>query len=271
MAIQINGSDRFHAPHLPAWFARPFYPPGYRYPLHKHTFGEVFWVCQGTIRHRVGGRDELLHAGEVRFIHPDTAHALAADECSAIIGNLAFPATVLAQLTPLAGQLPFIAGKAPGGQLAPAGRAALDAWSDRLASRHINLLDVGAFVLWLMSELRRPVEPDTRDAPAWLNQALVDLDHPERLATGARGLCASTGQTPRILAKEVRARFGSTVIQFINRRRIAWLAHQLHAGDEPIPLLAQRCGLSNLSHCYQLFRETYGCPPGEYRRQSAAS
>lgn len=268
--MQINTSARFYAPQRPAWFARPFYPPGYRYPFHQHTFAEVFWVVQGRVSHRVGDAEEVLQPGDLRFIHPSTGHALGAGRSSAILGNLAFPVEVIEQLRPIAGPLPFTAGQAPGMRLQATGRAALEDWGDRLASQHISLLDVGSFLLWLVSEQRRPHAGEPGDRPAWLVQAVADLDEPAMLAAGAGALVRSTGRSPACVSRHVRKQFGCTVIQLINRRRLAWLAQQLRLTATPIPELAGTCGLSNLSHCYKVFRTAYGCPPGEYRARAAA-
>jgi AraC-like DNA-binding protein len=167
----------------------------------------------------------------------------------------------------LVGTLPFVAGKAPGAQFDAAGRTALEDWSDRLASQYISLLDVGSFLLWLIAETRRPVRRQRDEGPAWMIQALAMLDHPDQLAGGAQALVTGSGRSAGCVAKHVRRQFNCTVIQLINRRRLAWLARQLTATNAPIPELAASCGLSNLSHCYKLFRAAYGCPPGEYRER----
>jgi AraC family transcriptional regulator, dual regulator of chb operon len=265
--MRINSSDRFYAPQRPAWFSRPFYPPGYSYPSHAHTFAEVFWVVRGRVRHQVGDSEEILTAGDVRFIHPATSHALTAGDASANLANLAFPDTLLRQLEPLARPLPFTAGSAPGARLDGAGRSGLDLWCDRLSNQHISLLDVGSFLLWLLAEIRRPAEHAGDDGPPWLTQALNGLNTPELLAGGAHDLVQRSGRSAACVGRHIRQRFGCTTIQLINRRRLAWLAHQLRTTGIPIPELAESCGLANLSNCYRQFRAAYGCPPGAYRAQ----
>ncbi|MBN8526509.1 MAG: helix-turn-helix domain-containing protein [Planctomycetes bacterium] len=262
--MQINTSDRFHAPQRPAWFARPFYPPGFRYPFHAHAFAEVFWIVQGQVRHRLEDREEILRPGDVRFLHPTTGHALAAHGGAAILANLAFPADLLPKLQPLAGELPFVPGKVMAGRVAPAARTALEDWGDRLSSDLVSLLDVGAFLLWLLAETRRPAGQAPR-GPAWLAQALADLDHPGPLAAGASGLVKASGKSASAVGKHIRRQFDCTIIQLVNRRRLAWLAEQLRTTQTPIPELAATCGLANLSNCYRRFKETYGCPPGVWR------
>lgn len=268
--MQLNTSARFNASHLPAWISRPFYVPGFRYPMHRHRFAEVFWIESGAIRHRVGGREEAMTAGDLRFIHPDTAHAAASDG-AAILVNLAFPTAILRELQPFAGPLPFRAGEAPGMRFDAAGLTALAEWADRLADPALTRHDVGAFLLWLLAERQRR----ERGRPAvttWLDEAIARFAEPEQLAGGVGALARLAGRSPGTLSRQVRRRFACTAIQLINRRRILWLARRLRMSSTPIPELAAACGLTNLGHCYRLFRAAHGCAPGEYRRraQSAA-
>lgn len=268
--MQVNTSERFNAPHLPAWISRPFYRPGFRYPYHRHRFAEVFWIESGAIRHRVGDREEAMSAGDLRFIHPDTAHATASDG-AAILVNLAFPAAYLRELAAFAGPLPFAAGEAPGMRLDAAGLTALSEWADRLADPRLTRHDVGAFLLWLLAERRRQSEGRPAEM-TWLDAALARFTAPGELAGGVGALARLAGRSGGSLSRQVRRRFGCTAIQLVNRRRIAWLAQQLRMTSTAVPELAAACGLANLGHCYRLFRAAHGCTPGHYREraQSAA-
>lgn len=267
--MQVNTSDRFNAPHLPAWISRPFYRPGFRYPMHRHGFAEVFWIESGAIRHRVGGHEEAMQAGDLRFIHPDTAHATASDG-AAVLVNLAFPAAYLAELAAFAGELPFRPGEAPGLHFDADRLTMLSEWADRLSDPGITRHDVGAFLLWLLAEGGRAASE--RPASTWLDAALAGFTTPLQLAGGVGALARLAGRSTGALSRQVRRRFSCTAIQLINRRRVAWMARELRMSDAPIPELAEACGLGNLGHCYRLFRAAHGCAPGEYRRraQSAA-
>lgn len=267
--MQVNSSDRFNAPHLPAWISRPFYRPGFRYPMHRHRFAEVFWIESGEIRHLVGDREETMQAGDLRFIHPDTAHATASDG-AAVLVNLAFPTAYLRELGAFAGELPFRPGEAPGLHVDADRLTMLSEWADRLSDPGISRHDVGAFLLWLLAERQR-LQAE-RPAGTWLDRALAGLTTPQLLAGGVGSLARLAGRSTGALSRQVRRRFSCTAIQLINRRRIAWMARELRMSDTPIPELATACGLGNLGHCYRLFRAAHGCAPGAYRRraQSAA-
>ena len=268
MEIRHNIQERFHGDTpLPAILSRPFYHAGFRYPIHDHDFCEVFWVESGAILHTVNGQTEELKPGEVRFIHAGTSHALGADQPSFLV-NVAFPTATLDQLRPFAGEMPWIAGAAPGGRLEPDGRVALTTWTERLGDPHLDRLQVGAFLLWIQAEMRRVQAPPADATDVWLEQALASFNHPGQLATGVNGLARIADRSPGHLARAVRRRYGCTTIQLVNRRRLAWLAEELRNGTQPVPELAAACGLPNLGNCYRLFREAYGCPPGEYRRRA---
>lgn len=268
MVVQHNTPDRFGGiAHLPAWLARPFYRAGYRYPLHDHSYYEIFWVESGEILHVVGDRYELLRPGDVRFIHPTTVHSLGADVPSVLV-NFAIPGDLLEQLTPFAGDLPFTPGAATAFHVSPTVRAGLSNWTDELADPKLDRLQVGAFVLWLLAELRRGDAMPDDGTPAWLVAALASFDHPAQLALGVPGLATLADRSPGHVNRAVRRRYGCSAIQLVNRRRLNWLARQLRTTDDPVPDLAATCGLANLGNCYRQFRAIYGCPPGEYRRQA---
>lgn len=268
--MQVNTTDRFNAPQLPAWISRTLYRPGYNYPLHRHRFAELFWLETGAVRHRVGTVDETMSAGDLRFIHPDTAHTISADG-TAILVNLAFPTRYLRELQPFTGPLPFAAGRAPGMRVEASRLIALSEWADRLSDPGLTRHDVGAFLLWLLAERQRGAAVD-RQPVTWLDQALACFETPRQLAGGVGELARLAERSTGSLSRQVRRRFGCTAIQLINRRRIAWLALQLRMSSTPIPELATACGLGNLGHCYRLFRAAHGCAPGAYRHraQSAA-
>lgn len=267
--MQVNTSDRFNAPNQPAWISRTLYRPGYSYPLHRHRFAELFWLETGAVRHRVGNVDETMLAGDLRFIHPDTAHAIAADG-TAILVNLAFPTSYLRELQPFTGALPFTAGRAPGMQVDAPRLTALSEWADRLSDPGLTRHDVGAFLLWLLAERQRGAAVG-RQAVTWLDQALACFETPRQLAGGVGELARLAERSTGSLSRQVRRRFGCTAIQLINRRRIAWLALQLRMSSTPIPELAAACGLGNLGHCYRLFRAAHGCAPGSYRRRAQSA
>ncbi len=270
MGVQHNTPSRHGGiAHLPAWISRPFYHAGYRYPFHDHSYCEIFWVESGEIRHTVGNQpEELLQPGDLRFVHPTTAHALGADRPSVLV-NLAFPVEMLSELATFAGEWPFRAGEAPGFHLTPAGCMALQQWSEQLFDPKLDRLTVGAFLLWLLAEIRRAAEPvSEQGTPAWLQLALASYGHPAQLAQGVAGLVQLSERSSGHLSRAIRKRFDCTTAQLVNRRRLTWLASQLRTTDTPIPNLAAACGLSNLGNCYRQFGLAYGCPPGEYRRQA---
>lgn len=47
-----------------------------RFPLHKHNYIEVMYVCQGSITHIIEGKELVLQAGELLFLNQHTKHEL---------------------------------------------------------------------------------------------------------------------------------------------------------------------------------------------------
>ncbi|GGM15506.1 AraC family transcriptional regulator [Streptomyces fumigatiscleroticus] len=109
--------------------------------------------------------------------------------------------------------------------------------------------------------LRLPAPADPRLAAVC---ALVHADpaDPRTLA----GLGAATGVGERTLSRLFRREFGMTYPQWRTQSRL-YHALRLLADDVPVTTVAHRCGWSSASAFIDVFRHSFGCTPGEYRRR----
>ena len=63
---------------------------------------------------------------------------------------------------------------------------------------------------------------------------------------------------------------GATFLEYLYNVRLA-KAHQLLLGsDLRLSEIASRCGFSSTSHLTRIFKNTYGMPPGEFRKKAGA-
>ena len=58
-----------------------------------------------------------------------------------------------------------------------------------------------------------------------------------------------------------------TPMNYVNFYRVRMAAHRLIQTKDSIEQIAQDCGFSSPSYLARLFREEYGCSPGEYRKK----
>jgi AraC family cel operon transcriptional repressor len=245
---------------------RTFYPPGNRYPLHRHDFPELFFIESGRGAQIIGGRATALGPGDFSFVDAAAEHELAADDEEAmVLVNIAFSQRFADSLRPFIAprEWPWLAGQAPVRRLDAAQQVFVGEWIERLSERSSDRTALAAFILELVRRLR-PLAA-APDDPSWLADVLGHLDRLEVLAGGVRALARIAGRGPDSLGRAVRRSRGCTTVALINRHRMEWFARQLRLTRRPIAELAAECGLANLSHCYRLFRAAHGCSPRRYR------
>ncbi len=64
-----------------------------------------------------------------------------------------------------------------------------------------------------------------------------------------------------------RGTIGTSPVRYLKQYRLRQAASQLLASGDRISDIANRCGFSDLSYFTKAFRESYGCTPGEYRKE----
>ncbi len=253
---------------------RAFYPPGFRFPLHRHDFAELFLVVRGPGVHRVGARAHPVDGGDLVFIHPDLAHCLeATGERPLVFINLTIRPGLHRELEARYGQSRGDAGDWPWSADDPAplrldGEAERDLGSrlagfeaERFCSDRLRL---ESFLLEALRQARDARRPRATLPPA-IARALRLLDDPDGLRRGAAGLADRLGWSREHLNRQVRRHLGMTTMQLVTRRRLDHAARLLRHGDPAVQEVCHACGLDNLSHFYQIFRRRFGCTPAAFR------
>lgn len=105
-----------------------------------------------------------------------------------------------------------------------------------------------------------------RPAPPWLRRLQRELD----LACGpAPRVCELARQLdmhPVALNRAFRRHVGCCISAYRRQRQVRAAAGRLANSDEPIVRIAFDTGFADQSHLTRAFRQTYGLPPGRYRR-----
>lgn len=111
------------------------------------------------------------------------------------------------------------------------------------------------------------VRPFHASMPPWLllAQELVHARFRERLSLSA--VATTVGVTPSHLAREFRARFGTTVGEYVRRLRVEWVAEQLTHTAMSLAEIGIAAGFSDQSHLNREFRRRLGISPGAWRRR----
>ncbi|EDP61560.1 transcriptional regulator, AraC family protein [alpha proteobacterium BAL199] len=94
----------------------------------------------------------------------------------------------------------------------------------------------------------------------------VIAERPEA-AAGVEGLAASVGLSPRSLARRFRAATGETVVECVQRLRVARARELLEVERLSVEQVARRVGYEDLAFFRRLFRKYTGLTPSGHRQR----
>ncbi len=243
-------------------------------PPHTHDFYELFWVEHGRGWHHVNQLRLSLRQGQAVLIRPTDAHSFSsASATPLVICNLAFAPQFWHHLA----------------------RRYRPGWRDGFAPREITKRcfdwpdPLWGHWQWATEELRagrrdraaldrcllnlqallagQPPSGAESAAPAWLNQAVAELNRPDIFRGGTKRFAALCGYSAEHVARSVRRHLRRTPTDLVNAARMTYAAGQLAATRQDIMRIALDCGFSSLSHFYHVFRGYHGISPRRYRRQ----
>jgi len=239
------------------------------FPLHRHSYDEVFWIERGSCRHRVNGSERVLATGDLTFIRRDDLHTgrtLDPGGFSAV--NIMAPAGATEALRrryriPRA-IWPWWDGRVPRTyHLAPEQVRTLRALAEALRPDDAGPLARDALVLAVVrAALSADEEHRAADAPPWL---VVGLRDQEALLGGVPALARACGCGAAHLNRTVRRHFGTTTSDLLNRLRLDRAASLLRLGDSPVAQVAAACGFANLAWFHRAFRNRFATTPRRYR------
>jgi transcriptional regulator GlxA family with amidase domain len=144
---------------------------------------------------------------------------------------------------------------------------------------HVVRLDHGAEVANAVA--RRMVVPPHRDGgqAQFVDLPLAGADGDEPLASvlgwmlehvgdelSVERLARRAGNSPRTFARRFRAVTGTTPHQWVLSQRILLAQRLLETTDEPVELVAQRCGFGSSAGLRQHFSRAVSASPQAYRR-----
>ena len=73
-----------------------------------------------------------------------------------------------------------------------------------------------------------------------------------------------------LISHSFRAQTGMSIKQYINKVRLEKASEMLLHNEYSINSIARGVGFEDTNYFIKLFKSTYGCTPGEYRKQNTA-
>ncbi len=234
------------------------YRPHLTQPRHAHGETTVTLVVSGSLRETVGRAQEIARALSIVVKPGDTEHAdqFGGEGTRTLqIGLTAAEATGLREWEPAARQWRWT-------HAGPAVPAFLRLLSILRTRPHDDvLLERGATDV--LSSLRELTDDPRGDPPLWLARVREEMDD---VGSGVRvrDIAARAGVHPVYLARQFRRFFGSSVVAYLQRRRVTRAADLIASSSMPLSSVAFESGFADQSHLSRSFRSGTGLTPGAY-------
>jgi AraC-like DNA-binding protein len=245
--------------------------------VHDHDFAEVMWVREGHGIHRINGRRQELHAGQMVFVRAYDRHGLESFPGEHFrLENVAMPLPAMRRFTSRYSlsdgcRLPWHReGRVPATimlGLEQSNKLGAEIEWLRTAARDEFSLD--CFLLNL-GRILGSGHPGAPSLPDWLDNALRRFEAEAAMGDGADRLFRMAGRCPEHVARTMKKHLGITPTNWINNRRITQAARLAESTMQPITEIAAASGFENLGYFHRLFRARFGTTPLRYRSNNHA-
>ncbi len=245
------------------------------YPLHGHSFGEIFWVARGEMLHRINGREQMMRKGDCAWLRPCDVHSLHSTDGRKVfwIVNIAFQWSIYKALC----ERYFHGDKGVYGEDGEMPRFVHfdGARMERLAHDAVTLVNapthhfnIERFLMNVIAEAGRWGGGESAgDAPKWLNDAHHLFKSVEHFRKGAAGFYPLCGKSVEHVSREFRRCYGKTVQEYAQELKMHHAAILLEVSTKEIADIAMDCGFDSLSQFYLRFRQHHELTPVQYRRR----
>ncbi len=261
------------------------------FPSHRHNYIEVLYVCQGQLTNIIGGKEVVIHAGELLFLNQYTRHEIlpAGEEDIAInfmilpkffdvaytmagINNVLadFLVNVLRQDEERGEYLHFKVSEVLQIQNLLENMI-YSLVTGRGNQNRINQTTMGLIFLYLLDsvqcvEMRLPNQYENMISMTTLDY----IEQKYRTATLTE-LCEMLHLPMHVLSKMIKKTTGFNFKELLQRKRLSKAVELMCDTDLPISDVIAAVGYENNSYFHRVFKERYHVTPRAFRLENKKS
>ena len=257
------------------------------FPMHRHNYVEIMYMCSGKTVHRMEGRPPLtLQAGELLFLNQNAAHGVdRAGEEDVGVNFIVLPqffdyALALIGMDNVLGKFLLSGLRQSGGELSclhfrvshvPTVQNLVEnlVWSlvhPQPNGRRINQATMGLLLLQLLHCTQDLAQGPVQDGGGPVLAALREVEENYRDADLSR-LARQEHVALSTLSTAVRQATGKTFKELLLEKRLSKGAELLRETRLPVEDIIAAVGYENTSYFYRRFRERFGASPRDYRKR----
>jgi AraC-like DNA-binding protein/mannose-6-phosphate isomerase-like protein (cupin superfamily) len=255
------------------------------FPLHRHNYIEIMYVCKGTITHCLDGQELVMKKGDMLLLNQHVQHAVKRADYDDIGINFIAPpeffdiplqmlkennvladflVNTLRQKNPVSHYLLFRLEENPAIENLMENMIA-SMLDDVQNEDSINQYSMGIVFLYLLRHMECLTEGSSQDYREIVVQStLAYIDTWYKTASLSK-LAEDFHQSLSVLSKLIRQSTGFTFQELLQRKRFQKAVMLLLDTDLSVEEIAEAVGYENLSYFYRQFKERYGMTPRKYR------
>lgn len=260
------------------------------FPLHRHNYVEVLYVCEGSVTNIIGGAEITLHKGELLFLNQYTRHEILPAGKDDIVINFIILPEFFDVASEMIGPNNILAefivntlrkGEQKGEYLYFKVSDVLQIqnlvenmiWSLVMGEQdknRINQTTMGLLFMYLLDSVQRA---DTLSPNQYENMVVMTtMNYIEKnYASGTlTELCQKLHLPEHTLSRMIKKSAGGNFKELLQRKRLSKAVGMLCETDLAISDIIDRVGYENHSYFHRIFRERYHMTPKEFRRQHKA-
>ena len=235
-------------------------------PCHVHAEPVISLVLDGDGVEEVGGRTRLVTAQDLLLTPAYALHGYRFGRSGRWF-NMQLTDSWLARVADGAPPLPDAA------QIIHSNAAA--AWATRVRTEvrnrdTVSSLAIDGAMILMVADLARVRVDAAGRRPRWLRSVEEAIDAAGAVAPSVDQLAQLAGVHPTHLLRTFRRHHGTTISNYVRRRRIERARVEVANGDRPLSAIALDAGFADQSHFTRVFRQTFGETPGQYARSLRA-
>lgn len=245
--------------------------------IHTHSFYEIFYVTEGTIRHIQNGQKILLQTGDMFLLRPNDIHSFERiGECThrdIVISKDFFEAAAnyinpqliedvnkgvypirmkidSAEITYLENQLNFIKYMSPN------------------VEKNKPYL-IKSFIAHILGYLYISDQEEKPPYPRWFQVLLANLNDPAMIKGGTESIMSGINYNYIYVSRVFKKYIGITIGDYLTQRRMDLAKIYLSTTKMNIAKISEEVGYPYPYRFNQVFKQYTGCTPKEYRKKNS--
>lgn len=236
---------------------------------HSHDFYEILFLFSGTIDHHVGGKNIVMHSGDIYLMRPGDIHLPVRSSARLRACMFSVLPEVILPLISAYGISEFLQEQENGILLNMNAQQQEEILFSLRQMSFLSREQKSDEIRLIIGQVCQRILSSQREARFdWLDNLLRAVNTPEKLAEGVVALQQAANLSHAQLCRVFEKQLGQTPQQFVIALRMSYAYEAICSTDEPFERIASSVGYASISHFSKVFKAVYGVTPSALRKST---